>query len=103
MSQRVWIVPGPSSQVQLSQKRMRQPSEIGVSVKASVLAEQLAIAEAMLEFIEPTLLAQKASKLAPPSPSRLPLRGSPVPSPCSLLAHSVTPFQIASSRPVYPG
>src|SRR6185503_19568699 len=72
MSQRPSTVPGPSAQVQLSQKQMRQPSEMGVSVKASVLAEQLEIADTTLLFDVPmpfVLPAQNGSKLAPPLPS----------------------------------
>src|SRR5512134_3219544 len=98
MSQRPSTVPGPSAHVTLSQKRIRHPSEIGVSVKASVLMEQLEIADTMLLFDVPmpfVLPAQKASKLAPPLPSKLPPTGSPVPLPCSLLPHSIAPFQTA--------
>src|SRR5262245_16023083 len=105
MSQRCPISVGPSSHVQLSQKRMRQPSEIGVSVKARVLAEQLVIADTMLLFDVPmpfALPAHMPSKLAPPLPSRL-LLMSPLPSPCSRLPHSTTPFQIASPRPAKAG
>src|SRR5262245_54560659 len=85
MSQRLLIVPGPSSQFHSSQKRMRQPSEIGVSVKASVPPPpQSASEDTMLLFVLPMSAAlpdHMASKLAPPLPSRLPLIGSPVPSP----------------------
>src|SRR5262245_8561004 len=106
MSQRDPIVPGPSSQVHSSQNLMRQPSVIGVSVKASVPPPpQLAIEEMMLLLVVPTpeaLPAQKASKFAPPSPSGL-LSGSPVPSPCSLLPHSTIPFHTACSTPREPG
>src|SRR5262245_2011902 len=101
------IVPGPSSQVHSSQKRMRQPSEIGVSVKARVpLPPQSASEETVLWFVVPMpdeLPAHIASKLAPPSPSTLPPCGSPEPLPWSLLPHSTMPFQTASSAPVQPG
>src|SRR5262245_35523678 len=75
MSQRLAIVPGPSSHSHSSHTRMRQPSEIGVSVKASVPPPpQVAMLETMLLLVEPmppVLPAQNESKFAPPLPSVL--------------------------------
>src|SRR5262245_39528437 len=105
MSKRPPTEPGPSSQVHSSQNLMRQPSEIGVSVKASVPPPpQVVWDETMLLLLlpaPPALPAHIASKFAPPLPSVL--APSPLPSPCSRLPHSTMAFQTESSSPVKPG
>ena len=85
------MLEGPSAQVHSSQKMMRHPSEMGVSVKARTpVPPQVSCADTMLLLVPPMPLAlpdQKASKLAPPLPSVLPPTVSPMPFPCRRLPH----------------
>src|SRR5687767_13044779 len=84
---------------------MRQPSVDGSSANASTPPLEPEICECVLEFVVPTPLAlpcHAMSKLAPPEPTVCTGSPAPVP-PCSVLPHSLQPFQIASSAPTKPG
>src|SRR4029079_14544294 len=98
---------GPSAQIQVEKKRMRQPVLFpSDSVKARTPPLEPASSETVLSPMLPTARAlpwKYASKFAPPEPRPTGCDGSPLPLPCRRLPHSIAAFHTAIVTSWYPG